>query len=54
MAPSKAIAQTWGGEPEWPGDTMITLSPKGPGKLVDCLKCTKCGHSISTADEQAT
>lgn len=45
MKPSKAIAQTLMGEPEWPGDTIYTMSPGGPGKLIDCLKCEKCGLS---------
>ena len=49
MKPSKAIDQTWTGEPEWPGATLVTLSPGGPGKLIDCLKCVNCGHSISSS-----
>lgn len=48
MKPSKAIAQTWTGQPEWPGDTIYTMSPGGPGKMIDCLKCVNCGHSISS------
>ena len=47
MLPSKAIAQTWTGNPEWPGDTICTMSPGGPGVLIDCLKCERCGHSIT-------
>lgn len=47
MKPGKAIAQTWGGTPEWPGDPIYTMSFEGPGRLIDCLKCEKCGYSIS-------
>jgi hypothetical protein len=47
MLPSKAIAQTYGGMPDFPGDAKpVTVSAGGPGKLVDCLKCVKCGHSV--------
>lgn len=28
-----------------PGDRGNTLSKTGPAKLVDCLKCSSCGHS---------
>lgn len=48
MKPSKAIAQTYGGSPDFPGGTVVTMSPEGPGKLIDCLKCEKCGHSVSS------
>lgn len=51
MVPGKAIAQTFAGEPEWPGDTIYTMSPGGPGRLIDCLKCEKCGHSISRPND---
>ena len=48
MKPSKAIAPTYTGIPDFPGDKhCVTISPGGPGKLVDCLKCEKCGHSVS-------
>lgn len=46
--PSKAIAQTLTGLPDFPGDNhCVTLSPGGPGMLIDCLKCEKCGHSVT-------
>ena len=48
MKPSKAIAQTYGGSPDFPGGTVVTMSPEGPGKMIDCLKCEKCGHSVSS------
>ena len=51
MKPSKAIAQTFTGTPEWPGAEAVTMSAGGPGKLIDCLKCEKCGHSVSVGEE---
>lgn len=48
MKPSKAIAQVFVGSPDFIGDTdCVTMSPGGPGKLVDCMKCEKCGWSVS-------
>lgn len=47
MKPSKAIAQTYTGMPDFPGAEVVTLSPGGQGKLVDCLKCCQCGHSVT-------
>ena len=54
MKPSKAIAQTWMGEPEWSGATICTMSPGGPGRLIDCLKCEKCGHSVSSPNAEVS
>lgn len=53
MAPGKAIAQTYAGIPDFPGKEVVTLSPGGPGVLVDCLKCRECGHSV-TANAEVT
>jgi len=49
MSLGKAIQQTWSaGVPDFPGDQRgITMSPGGGGKLIDCLKCKKCGFSIT-------
>ena len=48
MKPGKAIAQTWTGLPDFPGDKhCVTISPGGSGKLIDCMKCEKCGWSMS-------
>lgn len=47
MRPGKAITQTYRGMADFPGREIITLSAGGAGKLVDCLKCVKCGRSIS-------
>jgi hypothetical protein len=59
--PGEAIEQTWTGRPEWPGDTIYTMTPGGAGRLVPCLKCPKCGHSVTdqraapgSASEQPT
>lgn len=41
MRPGKAIAQTFDCSDEG------TMSPGGPGKLVDCLKCEACGASTT-------
>ena len=48
MGLSKAISQTFtAGTPDFPGDTHAsTFSAGGPGKLVDCWKCPKCGRSV--------
>jgi hypothetical protein len=52
MKPGIAIAQTYVGSPDFPGDTGsedgCTFSPGGPGKIIDALKCVKCGHSFAT------
>lgn len=47
MLPGKAIEQTYTGIADFPGSEIVTMSPGGGGKLVDCLKCSKCGHSIT-------
>lgn len=48
MAQSKAIAQTLTGMKDFPGDKhAVTLSNGGPGVLIDCLKCTNCGWSMT-------
>lgn len=26
---------------------VVTMSPGGPGKLIDCWKCPECGYSIT-------
>jgi hypothetical protein len=48
MVAGKAIQQTLTGTPDFPGDTTaVTLSPGGSGKLIDCMKCDKCGWSVT-------
>lgn len=48
LQPGKAIEQTSAGIPDFIGlpDTVCTMSPGGPGKLVGCLKCLDCGLSF--------
>ena len=48
MQPGKALAQTFvGGVPDFPGDDHAsTFSAGGPGQMIDCLKCPKCGWSV--------
>ena len=52
MKPGQALQQTYtGGTPDFAGDTgSVTFSPGGPGRLIDCLKCEACGHSVSGSD----
>jgi hypothetical protein len=51
MKPSKAYRETYlMGLPDFPGDTYgrgQTISGGGPGVLVDCLKCSACGWSVT-------
>lgn len=47
MQPSKAIDQTYTGSPDFIGGAVVTMSPGGPGRLVDCMKCEACGWSVS-------
>lgn len=47
MVPGKALGQTLvGGEPDLGGDVM-TFSAGGPGVVIDCMKCTDCGWSVT-------
>lgn len=49
MRPGVAIEQTYSaGAPDFPGDTHgVTMSPAGPGQLIDCSKCEACGWSVT-------
>lgn len=48
MLPGIALAQTVTGSPDFVGDdAVVTLSPGGPGRMVDCLKCENCGWSVT-------
>lgn len=50
MVPGLAIEQTYTGAPDFPGCEIVTMSPGGPGKLIDCLKCPQCGWSVTTGE----
>lgn len=49
MKSGTAIAQTMtGGMKDFDSDPgPVTFSVGGPGVVINCLKCPKCGHSIS-------
>ncbi len=47
MRPGIALAQTCTGVDDFAGHGVVTMSPGGPGKVIDCLKCGQCGHSVS-------
>lgn len=48
LVPGRALSQTWTeGAPDFPGDNVcVTVSAGGPGRVIDCLKCPCCGHSL--------
>jgi hypothetical protein len=49
MTPGKAIENGYSGYPDFPGDKYactVSVDPK-KWKLVDCLKCEKCGWSTT-------
>lgn len=49
MRPGKSLAQTWGEvSPDFPGENTIgTINYGGPGAMIDCMKCEKCGWSVT-------
>jgi len=51
LKPSIALAQTWvAGAPDFIGETypsIQTMSPGGPGKVINCMKCPECGYSTT-------
>ena len=51
MKPGQAIQQTWTGNPDFIGGEAITMSPGGPGQLIDCEKCISCGWSVMLSSE---
>jgi len=36
-----------GGSSDFIGGQVVTMSAGGPGKLIGCLKCRDCGHSVT-------
>lgn len=46
MKPGIALEQTYTGSPDFPGGEVVTMSPGGPGRLVECMKCRECGWSV--------
>ena len=48
MHPGKAIEETLTGIPDFTGSKeVVTVSPGGTGKLIDCIKCSSCGWSVT-------
>jgi hypothetical protein len=49
MLPGIAMGQTYSaGMPDFPGDEKaVTLSAGGPGKVIEAMKCSKCGWSVT-------
>ena len=48
MSKGRAIKQTWKCAPYFLRETRgVTMLPGGPGELIDCLKCEKCGWSMT-------
>ena len=46
MRPGKAMSETFtAGAADFKDGVQITMCVGGPGKLIDCLKCPKCGYS---------
>ena len=50
MWPGIAMGQTFSGSPDFSGGPVVTISPAGPGVLIDCLKCPQCGYSVSIGE----
>lgn len=48
MREGVAMGQTVTGIPDFIGiDEVCTVSPGGAGKVIDCMKCVKCGCSVT-------
>ena len=52
MRPGVAIAQTYTGSEDFPGGDVVTMSPGGPGRMIECMKCDTCGHSVSSTAKE--
>jgi hypothetical protein len=47
MIESKALEEIYSGTPDFTGGEVVTMSPSGRARLIDCLKCEKCGWSVT-------
>jgi hypothetical protein len=55
MFPGIALENTTTGSPDFIGGSVVTVSTSERANLVGCMKCEKCGHSVScTATSQGT
>lgn len=54
MLPGKALENILTGSPDFIGGEAVTMSPSGRAKLVDCLKCERCGFSVTKGEGPST
>jgi len=47
MFPGIALENTTTGSPDFIGGSVVTVSTSERANLVGCMKCEKCGHSVS-------
>ena len=47
MKKSYAIQNTYRGIPDFAGHDVVTMSIGGRGYLIRCMKCTRCGWSVT-------
>lgn len=47
LAEGSAMVTTLVGVSDFPRGKVVTMSPGGQGRLVACLKCSSCGHSLT-------
>lgn len=52
LKPGIAMQSTVTGISDFIGGECVTLSPGGPGKVIDCLKCPQCGYSVSKGNDK--
>ncbi len=45
-----ALRNKLAGLPDFPGDTVVTVSRTGPPEMIEVLKCPECGYSIGKTD----
>lgn len=50
MRPGIAMQSTVVGSADFPGGEAVTLTEGGPGRLVDCWKCSDCGWSYTKGE----
>lgn len=46
LKPGVVMRETCTGTPDFPSGEVVTMSVGGPGRLGNCLKCPKCGHTV--------
>ena len=47
MVDGTALVDIYGGVPDFTGGDVVTMSPTGKAKMLRCLKCETCGHSVT-------